>query len=118
MRELDTYKYTPPEQEMLPEEAVLKDPLPSTEVKLTPYQEQVLDLINRYDLIVHLCDYVCDLIDQNMSHVSVEMSPEDYPEVYASFKRLFPNTTSDIMTYEQYRDLCKFRMDMVSAGVY
>ena len=118
MKSLEGYKYTPPKQEMLPEESVLKDPLPSKEVKEDPYQATVKDLINRYDLIVHLADYICNLIDNNMSNVSVELRSDDYPEVYQSFRRLFPDADDSIITYEQYKQLCGYRMDLVEAGLY
>lgn len=115
MKQLKEFVYEPPDQEVVQKVGV---PLETKETRDEGYIETVKDLINRYDLIALLCDYLQSIIDENMQGVHISFPPEEYPDVYMAFKRRFPNVTDYKITYDQYRTLCRLRMDLVKRGEY
>lgn len=115
MKLLEELKYEPPDQEVVTKQ---QPSVATPEEKEDTYVETVVDLINKYDLIALMCDYLKGLVDENMKGVSVSFEPTEYPSVYMALKRRFPTATEYAVTYEQYKTLCDLRMDLVCRGEY
>lgn len=115
MKELEPYRYQPEEANV----ELKTEPIPTiTDTEAEEYGRKVKELCDKLELIELVCDYLKTLVDHQSADVAVKYDPEDYPDVYRSMRRLFPNAEPTMVTYQQYRLLHNFKMDLIKAGVY